>query len=111
MAAAQYAHALAQARAADHANQPGNVARHRPPLLTDPVWLVLAVAVVLVDKQRRVLVARRAAHKHWGGMWEFPGGKVGTLYVCHQAAPMLDRWRFVKHQRLQPRGKCGRRWG
>ncbi len=34
------------------------------------------VAAVIVDGRGRYLVAERAAHKHQGGCWEFPGGKV-----------------------------------
>lgn len=42
-----------------------------------PPTVVVDVAVgVLRDAAGRVLLARRAAHKHQGGMWEFPGGKV-----------------------------------
>ncbi|TGG92735.1 8-oxo-dGTP diphosphatase MutT [Natronospirillum operosum] len=38
---------------------------------------VVRVAVgVLVNDQRQVLIARRAAHQHQGGRWEFPGGKI-----------------------------------
>lgn len=37
--------------------------------------LRVAVGVVL-DDDGRVLIARRAAHRHQGGRWEFPGGKV-----------------------------------
>ena len=33
-------------------------------------------AAVIVDGQGRVLIAQRAAHRHQGGLWEFPGGKV-----------------------------------
>lgn len=33
------------------------------------------VAGVLGDDAGRVLVAKRPAHKHHGGLWEFPGGK------------------------------------
>ncbi|MBK1624451.1 8-oxo-dGTP diphosphatase MutT [Afifella marina] len=38
--------------------------------------LLLVVAVALVDPDGRVLLARRPDHKEFGGMWEFPGGKV-----------------------------------
>ena len=34
------------------------------------------VAAVLVDRSRRVLLARRSPDRHQGGLWEFPGGKV-----------------------------------
>ncbi|RUO23535.1 8-oxo-dGTP diphosphatase MutT [Aliidiomarina iranensis] len=35
----------------------------------------VAVAVVL-NRAEQVLVSKRAAHQHQGGLWEFPGGKV-----------------------------------
>jgi len=35
----------------------------------------VAVAVI-VDDRRRVLISRRPAHVHQGGLWEFPGGKL-----------------------------------
>lgn len=34
------------------------------------------VALVLENHQGEILVAKRAQHKHLGGLWEFPGGKV-----------------------------------
>jgi 8-oxo-dGTP diphosphatase len=34
------------------------------------------VALVLENQQGEILVAKRAKHKHLGGLWEFPGGKV-----------------------------------
>ena len=40
------------------------------------VPLIHVVAAVIVDDSGRYLVAKRAAHKHQGGCWEFPGGKV-----------------------------------
>lgn len=37
----------------------------------------LRVAVgVVSDPDGRVLIAQRAAHRHQGGLWEFPGGKI-----------------------------------
>jgi len=37
---------------------------------------MLVVALCLEDADRRLLLARRPADKHHGGLWEFPGGKV-----------------------------------
>ncbi len=34
------------------------------------------VCALIEDDAGCVLVARRAAHKHLGGRWEFPGGKI-----------------------------------
>lgn len=38
--------------------------------------LLLVAAAALVDGEGRVLIAQRPAHKAFGGLWEFPGGKV-----------------------------------
>ncbi|MCR9174804.1 MAG: 8-oxo-dGTP diphosphatase MutT [Alphaproteobacteria bacterium] len=38
--------------------------------------IVLVVAVVLVDSDGRVLIAKRPEGKAMAGLWEFPGGKV-----------------------------------
>ena len=38
--------------------------------------LKLVVACVLVDRDMRVLLARRPSDKELGGLWEFPGGKL-----------------------------------
>ena len=41
---------------------------------TKPILLVAAAA--LVDRDNRVLIARRPEGKSMAGLWEFPGGKV-----------------------------------
>lgn len=38
--------------------------------------IVNVSAAALVDKNGRVLVAKRPAGKHMAGLWEFPGGKI-----------------------------------
>jgi 8-oxo-dGTP diphosphatase len=42
----------------------------------DPVPVLLVVAVALVDREGRVLIAQRPEGKSMAGLWEFPGGKV-----------------------------------
>ena len=37
---------------------------------------LIVVAVALIDVDDRVLVTKRLAGKHMGGLWEFPGGKI-----------------------------------
>ncbi|MCF4167050.1 (deoxy)nucleoside triphosphate pyrophosphohydrolase [Zavarzinia compransoris] len=38
--------------------------------------IVLVAAAVLVDPDRRILLAKRPVGKSLAGLWEFPGGKV-----------------------------------
>jgi 8-oxo-dGTP diphosphatase len=38
----------------------------------------LEVALALVFRERRLLVTRRPAKAHLGGLWELPGGKLAT---------------------------------
>lgn len=39
--------------------------------------LLVVVAAALIDADGRVLIAQRPRDKHFGGLWEFPGGKLG----------------------------------
>lgn len=43
---------------------------------TAPLKIVYVVAVALVDRDGRVLLAQRPAGKKMAGLWEFPGGKI-----------------------------------
>ena len=38
--------------------------------------LLLVAAAALIDPAGRVLITQRPRHKAFGGLWEFPGGKV-----------------------------------
>jgi 8-oxo-dGTP diphosphatase len=40
--------------------------------------LLLVTAAALIDREKRVLLAERPAGKAMAGLWEFPGGKVGS---------------------------------
>jgi len=46
-----------------------------PTTVADPP-IVLVSAVALLDRDGRVLIARRPEGKAMAGLWEFPGGKV-----------------------------------
>jgi len=46
---------------------------------------VLVVAVALIDKDGRVLLAQRPEGKSMAGLWEFPGGKVEQGETPEQA--------------------------
>lgn len=41
-----------------------------------PAKIVHVAAVVLVDRDGRILLAQRPEGKSMAGMWEFPGGKI-----------------------------------
>ena len=44
----------------------------------------VAVGVIL-DADNRILLSRRAADSHQGGLWEFPGGKVEACESVQEA--------------------------
>ena len=46
----------------------------------NPTWLAV-VALALCDDAGRLLLQRRPFHKHHGGLWEFPGGKVENAEI------------------------------
>ena len=55
----------------------------------------LAVVVgVIVNGAGEVLLAKRAAHQHQGGLWEFPGGKLEA-----GEAPIAGLWRELRRVR------------
>ena len=48
--------------------------------------LIHVVAAIIVSSDsRQVLLAKRPSHKHQGGKWEFPGGKVEPNELAHEA--------------------------
>ena len=55
------------------------------PALPDARKVVYVAAVVLVDKDGRVLLAERPAGKKLAGLWEFPGGKIEAGETPEQA--------------------------
>lgn len=40
---------------------------------------------VIINNDKRILIAKRSAIQHQGGMWEFPGGKVEAQETVTQA--------------------------
>jgi len=62
---------------------------------------MIDVAAGVVVKDNRVLVARRSPHKHLGGFWEFPGGKV------EQSESLFDALLRELGEELEIRVKVG----
>jgi len=56
-----------------------------PSTAAEPLQVVIGI---VRDGSGRVLIAQRAAHRHLGGLWEFPGGKIE---VGETAAEALAR--------------------
>lgn len=50
-----------------------------------PVNITLVSALALVDFDGRVLLAKRPEDKKFGGLWEFPGGKIEAGETPEQA--------------------------
>lgn len=55
-----------------------------PAPLPSPPLLRVAVGVV-INARDEVLITRRHAHLHQGGLWEFPGGKIHAHESSHDA--------------------------
>lgn len=46
------------------------------PMQAIPTPAITVVAAIIRGEDRRICLSKRADHKHQGGLWEFPGGKV-----------------------------------
>ncbi len=51
----------------------------------NPLPILFVVAVALIDKRGRILLAKRPEGKSMSGLWEFPGGKTGDGETPEQA--------------------------
>ncbi len=61
------------------------------------------VAAAIRDAAGNILLAQRPAHKHQGGKWEFPGGKVESGEIPLQALSReLDEELGIQLQQAQP---------
>ena len=38
--------------------------------------MTIPVAAAIIKRDDKFMIAKRASHKHLGGYWEFPGGKI-----------------------------------
>lgn len=46
---------------------------------------VQVAAGVIYNTNGKILIAKRAANQHQGGLWEFPGGKIEAAETAEQA--------------------------
>ena len=64
---------------------------------------IVVVAAIIRDRENRLCLSRRPEHKHQGGLWEFPGGKVEEGEPLERAlARELDEELGMKAVRSQP---------
>ena len=64
---------------------------------------IVVVAAIIRDRDNRLCLSRRPEHKHQGGLWEFPGGKVEEGEPLEQAlARELDEELGIQGARSRP---------
>ncbi|MCH9782446.1 MAG: NUDIX domain-containing protein, partial [Gammaproteobacteria bacterium] len=64
---------------------------------------ITVVAAIIRDREDRLCLSRRPEHKHQGGLWEFPGGKVEEGEPLEQAlARELDEELGMQGARSRP---------
>ncbi len=75
-------------------------------LAKNPTWITV-VAAAMFHPDGRVLLHRRPRHKHYGGLWELPGGKVekGEFPPFSLAREMLEELGIgLQPEALEPAG-------
>ena len=71
--------------------------------MSEPLPEITVVAAIIRDRRDRLCLSRRPEHKHQGGLWEFPGGKVEEGEPLERAlARELDEELGMKAVRSQP---------
>ena len=60
--------------------------------------LILVVSVVIINKNKQILMQERPKNKNFGGYWELPGGKI-ELYETPEIALLREIFIFMSNKR------------
>jgi len=59
--------------------------------------MTIPVAAAIIFLEGKILIAKRAPHKHLAGLWEFPGGKIES----HETPEMCIRRELKEELNIQ----------